>query len=550
MSQLTTPQQAAAQSSYSSINSRMLQRKCACGQHSDGGECAECRQKKQRIQRKSSNAVNLPTVPPIVNEVLRSSGQPLGVTTRSFMESRFGQDLTQVRLRTAAAPMRDGLANADNAFEREADKVAEGVTGILNPNSASIRPSPDFSRVRVHTEEQAADSAKAINARAFTVGNHIVFATGEYSPNSVSGQHLLAHELTHVVQQSSAQPQTRMVQRKGGTFGGFVANIGRGIADIFDGEPDYDDATLQEYLKVLLDRNDIEDDFDSDNKARAVVNKGLIHGLSIRSRILLILEMISGFTGDDDEQAILTVLESATSDERKKIGEDVGLETLYDNFHGEELDRLYFAYPVLDSLHPRRRETQTHTFDTYVADWELRTGRPISSAERSTLARGCVGVSALRLGGLLSNPDLSNCYGSFKEALEAQKRMNEFLAAAFPDRQAIVFSKRFWSAGDSFEPDPKTGRVDMGRYRGLTRPTGCGKEGCVNFDYGLYDEVSGHWWHANHCDPLEGSESCRRHYRSDQRMTVKESTLAYYSKPLFDFDTQVFCVGVAEPFTP
>ncbi len=62
----------------------------------------------------------------------------------------------------------------------------------------------DFSDVRVHADSQAAASAEAVNARAYTVGSHIAFGFGQYAPGSPSGQRLLAHELTHVVQQSAA----------------------------------------------------------------------------------------------------------------------------------------------------------------------------------------------------------------------------------------------------------------------------------------------------------------------------------------------------------
>jgi hypothetical protein len=60
----------------------------------------------------------------------------------------------------------------------------------------------DFSQVRVHTDSNAAETAESINAKAFTVGRHIAFSSGQYAPQSQEGQHLLAHELTHVVQQS------------------------------------------------------------------------------------------------------------------------------------------------------------------------------------------------------------------------------------------------------------------------------------------------------------------------------------------------------------
>ncbi|HST20349.1 MAG TPA: DUF4157 domain-containing protein [Blastocatellia bacterium] len=64
----------------------------------------------------------------------------------------------------------------------------------------------DFSQVRVHKNAQAADSARNINARAYTTGQDVVFGAGEYSPETTEGKRLLAHELTHVVQQSAATP--------------------------------------------------------------------------------------------------------------------------------------------------------------------------------------------------------------------------------------------------------------------------------------------------------------------------------------------------------
>src|SRR5690606_32343190 len=77
----------------------------------------------------------------------------------------------------------------------------------------------DFSRVRVHTDQRADTLNRSLNARAFTTGNDIFFRQGEYRPDSVSGQKLLAHELTHVVQQGAATvrrtsgPQTKYIQR-------------------------------------------------------------------------------------------------------------------------------------------------------------------------------------------------------------------------------------------------------------------------------------------------------------------------------------------------
>lgn len=134
------------------ISTGILQRKCACGQHTGGGgECAECRKKRAgTLQRAAVNPALVNEVLPIVHEVLRSPGQPLDAATRTFMEPRFGYD---------------------------------------------------FSQVRVHTDNKAAESARAVNALAYTVGRDVVFGGGQYTMGTIEGRRLLAHELTHVVQQ-------------------------------------------------------------------------------------------------------------------------------------------------------------------------------------------------------------------------------------------------------------------------------------------------------------------------------------------------------------
>jgi len=67
----------------------------------------------------------------------------------------------------------------------------------------------DFSAVRIHTGSDAATSAQALRARAYTIGPNIVFGSGQYSPSTTEGQRLLAHELAHVVQQSGSSPASR-----------------------------------------------------------------------------------------------------------------------------------------------------------------------------------------------------------------------------------------------------------------------------------------------------------------------------------------------------
>ncbi len=145
-------QRAAVIPAITPVHHGMLQR---C---SNGVECGECRQRRLgMLQRSAVNAAPVNEsangVPPIVHEVLSSSGQALDAGTRAFMEPRFGYD---------------------------------------------------FSGVRVHTDARAAESAHAVNALAYTVGQNMVFGQGQYSTATSSGRRLLAHELTHTVQQSQA----------------------------------------------------------------------------------------------------------------------------------------------------------------------------------------------------------------------------------------------------------------------------------------------------------------------------------------------------------
>jgi hypothetical protein len=131
-----------------------LQRQCACGGSAGaGGQCEECKEKTS-LQRKAAGAKQTNQAPPIVHEVLGTPGRPLDRTARAFFDARFGYD---------------------------------------------------FSRVRIHSDAKAAESARAVNARAYTVGRDIVLDAERFTPNTPEGQRLIAHELAHVVQQNDAR---------------------------------------------------------------------------------------------------------------------------------------------------------------------------------------------------------------------------------------------------------------------------------------------------------------------------------------------------------
>ena len=182
----------------------LLQRQCACGNHTMGGKCEDCAKGDGQLQRRLGGGPESSEIPPLVHNVLRSPGEPLEAGVRSVLEPRLGAILGQSPVTPVAAlPQRMAISQPGDAHEREADRVAEQV---LNSPGGRQEPSRDLrcdlSRVRVHTDARAAESARAVNALAYTVGHHIVFGSGSYSPHSQQGLRLLAHELAHTRQQA------------------------------------------------------------------------------------------------------------------------------------------------------------------------------------------------------------------------------------------------------------------------------------------------------------------------------------------------------------
>jgi len=151
------PTEAHAASLNPSAGNQSVQRKCSCGKTSGQGCGCDKRKKRLSLKRYHASSQSPAEAAPIVDEVLRSSGQPLDSATRAFMEPRFGYD---------------------------------------------------FGDVRVHTNSLAARSTSEVSALAFTVGNHIAFGSDQYAPGTSRGNRLLAHELAHVVQQGGAVRRT------------------------------------------------------------------------------------------------------------------------------------------------------------------------------------------------------------------------------------------------------------------------------------------------------------------------------------------------------
>ena len=174
------------------------------------------------LQYRATNQAEPSTVPPIVHEVLRSPGQPLDAATRAFMEPRFGHDFHHVRVHRVDPEIMHSqlsMTQPGHILEEEADRMADAVSRLPRSPVASRPPSErafsggrlghDFSQVRVHTDGQAAEAARAVHAEAFTLGHHIVFGTGRFANDTRQGLRLLAHELAHTAQPGSERRLAR-----------------------------------------------------------------------------------------------------------------------------------------------------------------------------------------------------------------------------------------------------------------------------------------------------------------------------------------------------
>lgn len=193
-----TAARAPAPSSAAGPAAGLLQRRCACGgTPGPSGECDACRRRRlARMQRKAR--VGAPD-DAWEREADRVADRVAGAGVRA---------LAPVRA-TPAAPLlrRRGEGEGPDAAPPVVDEVLASPGRPLEPATRAAmeaRFGHDFGRVRVHTDARAARSARAVDARAYTVGSSIVFGERQYAPGTDGGRWLLAHELTHVLQQGAA----------------------------------------------------------------------------------------------------------------------------------------------------------------------------------------------------------------------------------------------------------------------------------------------------------------------------------------------------------
>jgi Domain of unknown function (DUF4157) len=208
----------------------MLQSKCACGgMPGPTGECEACRKKRIDHQRK----------------VASQSGAEFSQRSNLFMQRKLTigsshdpleQEADRIADQVMATQSRSRVSDTPLHIQRftgqasgQMDTAPASVDRVLASSGRPLEPAlqqdmqqrfgHDFSRVRVHSGSTAEQSARDVNAKAYTVGHDIVFGAGRFAPTTHEGRHLIAHELIHTVQQN--QTSTNLIQKKelGGGLG-------------------------------------------------------------------------------------------------------------------------------------------------------------------------------------------------------------------------------------------------------------------------------------------------------------------------------------------
>lgn len=190
-----------------------LQRKCACGAPSAaGGSCATCEGKENSAK-------------PVVLQkqlAIGAADDPLEREADRVADQVMGMGLPS---QTAQGPTPQRIQRLGHNISIDGNEVAPAsvvqvLAGSGRPLEAGLRQEmelrfgQDFSSVRVHTDTRAARSAQDVDALAYTVGQNIVFGAGQFAPKTSVGRRLLAHELTHTVQQSAGSATTRLQRQR------------------------------------------------------------------------------------------------------------------------------------------------------------------------------------------------------------------------------------------------------------------------------------------------------------------------------------------------
>lgn len=348
----------------------VLQRKCACGNQTvGGGECTECGKRKLGLQRKLAIGASND---PLEREADRVADQVMAAPVRSAVSD------TPLRIQRYAGQATESVGTAPSSVDRVLTNSGRPLEPTLRQDMEQ-RFGHDFSQVRVHSGVAAEQSARDVSAHAYTAGNNVVFGEGRFLPRTNEGKRLIAHELTHVVQQRAMSSTIRRVVE--------LRPPGAGEASAFDRANELVDrltntSTAVTYslagdgqtLQYQLLEGATQDAFDRMMTGfidetqviplRLITSAGLVRGNTGAFEPLTGDSFITGYVDLDD------LLGSS----------DIGFKLLLGHFITERLQVSNYARrigtlglaPLFDNAHARGREAEAELLQDLLGDPSVR----------------------------------------------------------------------------------------------------------------------------------------------------------------------------------
>lgn len=248
---MTAQTHAQARTETTPAPARTLQRGCACGESAGvSGRCPAC-EAEERLGVRAKLRVNRPddrwereadrVAEQILSERPMPAHGPLSVTPLLQRQTAEEEEEDE-ELQAKPAPG-NSVAQERSAAGTAAEAVGHGGRPLAPALRRFFEPrfGRDLSSTRIHDDARAGAAARSINARAYTLGRHIAFAPGEFAPQTREGRRLIAHELTHSLQQGATLPTIRSIQRDNDDDNGGEAEEGPEIAITFTlGASDFD----------------------------------------------------------------------------------------------------------------------------------------------------------------------------------------------------------------------------------------------------------------------------------------------------------------------
>ena len=243
------------------VRSGVLQAKLRIGQPGDKYE-QEADRVADAVMRMPEPGVQRQKEPEEEEEMLQA--KPLAGQITPLVQRQVEPEEEEEEEMLQAKGREDATSEVSNDLESQINAIKSGGHPLPESTRSFFEPrfGRDFSQVRVHTDTRAAEAAGAVNARAFTVGQDVVFGTGQYEYGTTAGRKLLAHELIHTVQQGNNVTKInfkkfRNIIGRGRSFQIIQREVGGDITQMSITEQfarDLTDGELWEQIQIIRDQ--------------------------------------------------------------------------------------------------------------------------------------------------------------------------------------------------------------------------------------------------------------------------------------------------------